>query len=399
MQMPKMVKVRRSPFTRFCGMYYPRAFIADQRLTNLMSLLLDGICFLPPLPIKGGQGRAEGRNITMFVGTEPLMKELHAIGHQNLNLHSFLEMNEADFEGVCRQLAPCLRRGEAAAWIDPEGIYTVDSSFPEIVRFFRSQIPLVNDSAFSFVTIRDCFSAFYDGEWRDTKLTELLCAHADSFGIHHVLRWNVAAKQELILFSDRWDTDAPVDLASCQTVALALAAETVRLAVPRVMAAPASCVVDARHDDKLRQHLAAYRLGMQEVSAHLRARLEDLRDKGHNVTYDLLRREARFLVESHIEPALAKLDHLLKTEKRSLYWRLFGKVAKYIYCGARFYTAGPAKAGFDAMIAAVEAGEDVASHLAAKETLERRLGLAYLLNLKRAFGYETVLRRRRAEMG
>jgi hypothetical protein len=109
---------------------------------------------------------------------------------------------------------------------------------------------------------------------------------------------------------------------SADYLASVIALELISVSVPLVEFTNPDDILEAR--DKLAGELTEFRVLMLRMAGDLRRLLSS------EANHETVRREARFLVNTKLEPILFEVKKRISQEKKKLWWRLFGKVAKNI---------------------------------------------------------------------
>jgi hypothetical protein len=118
---------------------------------------------------------------------------------------------------------------------------------------------------------------------------------------------------------------------SVEDQSLALAGECFRLLVPAVKDANAEDLLEVR--DKLQTELLAFRMMLNRLCKGLRPLLSDRPDRAK------VAREAAYVVETTVKPALADLQRRIELEKGTLLRRTFGAAIGWIPVLAEAYVA------------------------------------------------------------
>lgn len=109
---------------------------------------------------------------------------------------------------------------------------------------------------------------------------------------------------------------------SADYLASQIALELINVSIPLAKFTDASDILEAR--ETLSGELIEFRVLMLQMAADLRSLL------GNEPNHEVVREEARFLVNTKLEPILYEVRKRLAEEKKKLWWRLFGKTVKYV---------------------------------------------------------------------
>ena len=188
---------------------------------------------------------------------------------------------------------------------------------------------------------------------------------------------HVAKKQRLILVSDDPGMDVPRYSRSDATVRQltgVLADEAVRIALPRCAELSPEAILEAR--ERLRDELIPFRMYMQRLTAELRSQLSE------DMALADVWKEARFLVESTVEPALHDLLAKVAQSEDRFLKKVFGTVVSWIPAVAKAFVTPSPESIYTAMNKAYEDVEELAT--AERDMVyARERGLSFLLDINK----------------
>ena len=149
----------------------------------------------------------------------------------------------------------------------------------------------------------------------------------------------LAKDNDWILIGDDPDVPIPVFSKKEKTVKLLtsiLAEECIKVAMPQCVSMTPDEILEARA--KLKDQLIPFRMTMQKLSSRLKQSVQD------NVAYDDIKREAQFIAESEVEPAIFELKRRIEKEKNKFWIKVFGKTMSWIpFIAKSFLTPTPEK--------------------------------------------------------
>lgn len=338
---------------RLCAMYYP-----DCRITNTSSLAtfclyFDEIHLVTPSDF--------ARDPTNYLKGLPDRVQVGLIGETT---------------------PEALRQGEALA--DFYRFALINKPLMGKVIFYEphllcSQINRMIDKLHGEGLPADELLSFAMGETPEMKAFNSFCREHPEVGDELLLRIAptslfLAKENNWVLVGDRADMPFPVmseRLSEVKALSAVIAEECLRLVLPACLSTSPEEILDAR--EKLKNELTPFRMAMQKLTLALRSLL------GENPSADHLRREARFLVESQVEPALLDLHRRVEQERGKLWRRLFGAAVGWIPMIGRAFTAPTPDLIYQAI---QKASADIGSLLEGAQgiTIAKELGLSFLLH-------------------
>lgn len=108
-----------------------------------------------------------------------------------------------------------------------------------------------------------------------------------------------------------------------------LAFNALNLVVPLIKINSPEDIVEIR--EKLKEQLIPFRMSMRKLSKELKAVSKDCHDA------KILHEEAKFIIETQVEPAMEELKRRIKMEDNKFFTRLFGKVISWVPFIANIY--------------------------------------------------------------
>lgn len=189
----------------------------------------------------------------------------------------------------------------------------------------------------------------------------------------------LAKQNDWILIGDNPNMPVPVfseRVKSVRDLTSILAEECIRISLPQCQDLCAEDILAAR--DKLKDVLIPFRMSMQKMSGSLRAAIKD------GTSIEDIRREAKFIVESNIEPALFEMKQKIEIEKDKLWLKIFGSIVSWIPFVAKAFLAPSPDQIYKTM---VKMYGDVGkiSDSAKDFTLSKEAGLSFLLGVEKVF--------------
>jgi hypothetical protein len=169
-----------------------------------------------------------------------------------------------------------------------------------------------------------------------------------------------------------------------------LADECIRIVLPQCEAIRPSELLEVR--EALSDQLVPFRMSMQRLTKELRAALST------DAELPDVWREARFVAESEVQPAVHELARRVKQEKDRLLSRVFGKVVSWIPFFAKAYAMPSPASVYRAM---EKAYDEVGSLLqdTAVPGIARDPGLNFLLGVEEQLGKRSHGRERDRDGG
>lgn len=101
-----------------------------------------------------------------------------------------------------------------------------------------------------------------------------------------------------------------------------LAEECIRISLPQSISLNAEDILIVRV--KLKDLLIPFRMAMQKLSMQLKIAIKDSRD------INVIKSEAKYIVESQVEPAIFEIKKKIETEKDKFWIKIFGKAISWI---------------------------------------------------------------------
>lgn len=187
---------------------------------------------------------------------------------------------------------------------------------------------------------------------------------------------HLAQSEEFIAVSDNPDLPAPVVQhieSSAGELATSVALECLEVMLPHPIWSNPDDILEIRM--RLADELCGFRNLMFKFSGDLRQLL------GEAPTREALKREARFLIESRIEPFVFEIQKRVELEEGKLWRKVFGSVVRWSGMVISAYY-DPSNALLMAAIG--KAGKDLSSLLGAahQASVARDLGVSYLLKIR-----------------
>jgi hypothetical protein len=166
-----------------------------------------------------------------------------------------------------------------------------------------------------------------------------------------------------------------LDLSRCASLqASALALESIRIAVPAFAAMSDHDLLEAR--EKLRDHLIPFRCAMLSLAPSVRSGIES------GATVSDVQREAKYIVDTKVAPALAELRERLSKERGRFWRRLITRGGAAVPQVILNWTTGNAIA---AALSAIETTRDITLDAIDWSSIRNHGGLGYLLAAPRHF--------------
>lgn len=189
----------------------------------------------------------------------------------------------------------------------------------------------------------------------------------------------LAEENGYILIGDKSNTPFPAlsqEVESVRKLTAILAEECVKLYVPKCQDASPDAILEIR--ESLKDHLVPFRMSLQRLSTSLRSAI----DSESNM--EDIRKEAKFIAESQIEPAVYELKMKIEKANSKLFNRVFGKVLSWIPYIAKAYALPTPD---NILEVAKRVGADSGSLLDGVDEFSytRNHGLCFLLKLEDAF--------------
>lgn len=189
----------------------------------------------------------------------------------------------------------------------------------------------------------------------------------------------LAEDNGFILVGDKSNTPFPVlsqEIESVRKLTAVLAEECVKLYVPKCHEASPDAILEIR--ESLKDLLVPFRMSLQGLSTSLRAAIDSETNMAD------IRKEAKFIVESQIEPAVYELKTKIEKANSKLFNRVFGKVLSWIPYVAKAYALPTPD---NILAVAKRVGADSSSLLDGIDELSytRNQGFCFLLKLEDAF--------------
>ncbi len=143
---------------------------------------------------------------------------------------------------------------------------------------------------------------------------------------------SLAKEKELILISDSSDIPVPLLSNKVKNVKLLtsiLAEECIKITIPDCSSANPEEIFEIR--EKLKDALIPFRMSLQKLSGDLRNSLDE------DMAIEDVKGEAKFIVESQIQPAVYELQKSIEKSNSKLINKVFGKVLSWIPYVAKAY--------------------------------------------------------------
>jgi hypothetical protein len=137
--------------------------------------------------------------------------------------------------------------------------------------------------------------------------------------------YDLAKKNNWILIGDQSEIKLPFmseDENNVKFLSSLIAEECLRIILPKSISLNAEDILTAR--DKLKNEIVPFRMTLQKMSSLLRDGIRN------SQSIDDVKKEARFLAESQVEPALNEIIRRIEIEKDKLWIKIFGKVVSWI---------------------------------------------------------------------
>ncbi len=191
----------------------------------------------------------------------------------------------------------------------------------------------------------------------------------------------LAQSNDWILISDIEKMPVPLysrqESRTVRNFASILAEECIKLALPRCLNCTAEEILEVRED--LKELLVPFRMAMQKLTKDLKNAIKDESD------INQIKREARFIAQSCVEPALFDLQKKIESEKNKLFLKVFGHFIGWIPFIAKLFIAPSPDQIYQSMIKMYgDVGsltKDINEYSISKEP-----GLSFLLGVGAKFG-------------
>jgi hypothetical protein len=192
----------------------------------------------------------------------------------------------------------------------------------------------------------------------------------------------LARERDLILVSDDPSVPVPVlssEVRSVRNLTSILAEECVSLHVPICADVPPEAILEVKAE--LADLLAPFRMGLQRLSADLRSGIHA------DSSMDDVRREARFIVESRVEPALFELKRKIERHRSKLFNKAFGAVVRWAPLVGKLF-ATPTPTDLLALVSRVAGDTGALFEGADQLAYAKGEGLCFLLRLDEILGQQ-----------
>ncbi|EJX2556568.1 MULTISPECIES: hypothetical protein [unclassified Vibrio] len=191
---------------------------------------------------------------------------------------------------------------------------------------------------------------------------------------------NLAQDKDFILVSDKADISVPFLSENHKNVKLltsVLAEECVKIMIPDCRQATPDEILEIR--SKLKDNLLPFRMSLQKLTGDLRGALES------DAKIDDLKGEAKFIVESQIEPQLYELKQAIERSNSKLMNNVFGKFLHWVPYIAKAWAMPTPE---NILSIAQKMGEDTNSILDTIDDFSytKAQGLSFLLQVEEATG-------------
>ncbi|MDK2622450.1 hypothetical protein [Vibrio vulnificus] len=189
---------------------------------------------------------------------------------------------------------------------------------------------------------------------------------------------NLAKEKDLILVSDTSEIPVPLLSNKVRNVKLLtsiLAEECVKITIPDCRSANPEEILEIR--EKLQDTLVPFRMSLQKLSGDLRNSLEE------DMAIEDIKGEAKFIVESQIQPAVYELQKSIEKSNSKLLNNVFGKALSWLPFVAKAYTMPTPE---NLLAVAKKMGTDSNSVFDALDDLSytKAQGLSFLLQVEQA---------------
>ncbi|HFI1564134.1 TPA: hypothetical protein ACGPLG_002587 [Yersinia enterocolitica] len=189
---------------------------------------------------------------------------------------------------------------------------------------------------------------------------------------------NLAKEKELILVSDNSEISVPLlsnKVRSVKFLTSILAEECVKIAIPDCSSANPEEIFEIR--EKLKDTLVPFRMSLQKLSGDLRKSLEE------DMAIEDIKGEAKFIVESQIQPAVFELQRSIEKSNSKLLNNVFGRILSWLPYVAKAYTMPTPD---NLLAVAKKMGADSKSVFDAIDDLSytKAQGLSFLLQVEKA---------------
>ena len=194
----------------------------------------------------------------------------------------------------------------------------------------------------------------------------------------------LAKDNDWILIGDDPDIPIPIFSKENQTVkqlTSILAEECIQIAMPQCISLTPDELLEAR--DKLKDQLIPFRMTMQKLSSRLKQFVQD------DIAYDDMKREALFIAESEVEPAIFEMKRRVEIEKDKFWIKVFGKTMSWIPFVAKSFLA-PTPDNIYKSIEKIYG--DVGNIVEGRNSisLAKEAGISFLLSTERIFDNYTA---------
>ena len=189
----------------------------------------------------------------------------------------------------------------------------------------------------------------------------------------------LAKKNDWILIGDNPNMPIPVfseRVKSVRDLTSILAEECIRISLPQCQDISAEDILTAR--EKLKDVLVPFRMSMQKMSINLRAAIKD------GTGIEDIRSEAKFIVESSIEPALFDMKQKIEIDRDKLWLKVFGSIVSWIPFVAKAFLAPSPDHIYKTMVKMYGDVGKIADS-ANEAVLTKEAGLSYLLGVGKSF--------------
>jgi len=162
-----------------------------------------------------------------------------------------------------------------------------------------------------------------------------------------------------------------VDAISAREIAALLAMKSISVAFPNTIGVHPEIILEARH--KLSDHLPPFWSAMLKLSVDLKSRIKEAK------TFDEVYKEAQFLVDTTVIPALIDLRQKMIREKKDWFYKILSPIQK----GLRVFVGNPPLTQQQLISNALVLSSDVlmscAENMRTINTLKAEAGLTFLL--------------------
>jgi hypothetical protein len=290
--------------SRYIAIYYSDAWFKDQNLFTSCQLFFDELHIVLPIDVQ--------TDMNDYVKKFKVPYQLHVIGIEDESSRIQIAQFKKGIDFALKNRALV---GECLFYHS----HIVNSKIHEMTRKLH-QGGLPKDELYSFITGTDedsrIIKEFFD-LIRDPSEEWLAKVSSTAYVYSKKYDWQLISDDEAFpipTFSRR-------NLQVKQLTSV-LAEKCFEVAVPQCRAVEAEELLELRR--KLSEVLIPYRMALQRLSAKLRSGLEE------QVSIADIKKEAKFLAESEIEPAVYELRQRIEKNLNGIILKVFGKIVGWI---------------------------------------------------------------------